>query len=80
MSRYKNPIDKFSLLIKLNKLDVEMLKFLADSLSINEIDEKSNLVKAISTKFEEMKKEDTNKFEKIIDEQIIESQRTFILN
>ena len=74
MSRYKNPIDKFSLLIKLNKLDVELLKFLADSLSINEIDEKSNLVKAISTKFEEMKKEDINKFEKIIDEQIIESQ------
>ena len=73
MSKFTKAIDKFGLFLKLNKLNLEILNFLADSLSIEEMEDKNKLIKEISKQFEKMKKEDSIKFEKLIDEQIYEN-------
>lgn len=41
MSKYIKPIEKFQLFIKLNKLALHILKFLAESLSIKIIEDKN---------------------------------------
>lgn len=74
MSKYINPIEKFELFIKLNKLGINILKCLAESLSIEIIEDKNKLIDSIVKKFEDMNTENADKFERIIDDQLDETK------